>query len=99
MKTSEYIALTGQEYHLEVLKVLQKEHTSVHHVEQTLVDELVLVVDNLHDALLYRERHRYVKDVGVLALIFLFCFWTIFYIHINAFVYKVFAKYGIHTLF
>ena len=74
MKTSEHIALTGQENHLEVLKVLQKEHTSVHHVEQTLVDELVLVVDNLHDALLDRKCHRHVKDVGVLAMIFLFCF-------------------------
>ena len=68
MQACKDISLTGQKYHFQILEVPQEEHATVHHVEEALVHKLVLVVNNLNDALLDGECHGDVEHLLIYRL-------------------------------
>ena len=43
----------------------QEEHSAMHHVQQTLINQLVLMVDHLDDALLNGQGHWDVEDLVI----------------------------------
>ena len=55
------IALTTEENHFQVLKMLDKVHSSMHKMQQALVDKFVLVLDNLNHTLLNCQCHWNLK--------------------------------------
>ena len=63
MQTEEHVSLAGKQNHLQVLQVSQKEHPSMHHVQQTLVHKLVLVLHYRNYALLNCKSDRNIKHV------------------------------------
>ena len=63
VQTEEHVSLASKQNHFKVFQVSQKEHPSVHHVQQTLVDKLVLVLHYRYYALLDCKSDRNIKHV------------------------------------
>lgn len=94
MQTEEHVTLTCQQDHFEVFQVSQKEHTSVHHVQQALVYKLVLVLHNWNYALLDSKSHWNIKHV---VFRFILCL-NLFLLFLTTIYVLKLPEYCIHTI-